>query len=233
MGRKILLGCGIGSSVLYLVTLFVGQFAWHGYSSFSQTVSEFIAIGAPTRDMIVFLWVLYDLLIFLFAVGVWKSAEGKWIIRIVALGLAAKEILGLIVTLFFPIHLRGVAGTFTDVMHGILTMAGVLCYLIAMGCAAAAFGRGFRIYTIATMILLPVFGFLAGQDAPRLAPNLPTPWMGVWERINIVATMIWIMVLAIVLLRTTQEDKVKTQANEREADQHSLDKQEEEAYRPA
>lgn len=30
---------------------------------------------------------------------------------------------------------------------------------------------------------------------------MPTPWMGVWERINIIAYMIWIVVLAILLLR--------------------------------
>lgn len=89
-----------------------------------------------------------------------------------ALGLVGKEVLGLRVTLFFPIHLRGVEGAFTDVMHGILSMVGVLCYLIAMGSGAAAFGKQFRFYTIATMVILPVFSFLAGLDAPRFGQNL-------------------------------------------------------------
>jgi hypothetical protein len=30
---------------------------------------------------------------------------------------------------------------------------------------------------------------------------LPTPWMGVWERINIYAYMLWVVVLATALLR--------------------------------
>jgi hypothetical protein len=38
-------------------------------------------------------------------------------------------------------------------------------------------------------------------DQPQLEANLPTPWMGLWERIDIFATMLWIAVLAIVLLR--------------------------------
>jgi hypothetical protein len=46
-----------------------------------------------------------------------------------------------------------------------------------------------------------VFGVLTGLDAPRLAANLPTPWMGVWERINIFGYLLWIIVLAIILLR--------------------------------
>jgi hypothetical protein len=39
-------------------------------------------------------------------------------------------------------------------------------------------------------------------DQPKLEANLPTPWMGLWERIDIFATMLWIAVLAIALLRT-------------------------------
>jgi hypothetical protein len=38
-------------------------------------------------------------------------------------------------------------------------------------------------------------------DQPRLEANLPTPWMGLLERIDIVTTMLWIAVLAIALLR--------------------------------
>jgi len=35
-----------------------------------------------------------------------------------------------------------------------------------------------------------------------MAANLPTPWLGVTERISIFGYMLWIAVLAIVLLRT-------------------------------
>jgi hypothetical protein len=34
-----------------------------------------------------------------------------------------------------------------------------------------------------------------------MAANEPTPWMGIEERINIYATMLWVAVLAIGLLR--------------------------------
>ncbi|HEV8286443.1 MAG TPA: hypothetical protein VGQ09_19175 [Chitinophagaceae bacterium] len=40
-----------------------------------------------------------------------------------------------------------------------------------------------------------------GIDSPNIEANLPTPWIGVWERINIGVYMIWVMVLAILLLR--------------------------------
>jgi len=43
---------------------------------------------------------------------------------------------------------------------------------------------------------------LTGLDAPNIPTNGPTPWIGVWERINIGIFMAWVMVLAIALLRT-------------------------------
>jgi hypothetical protein len=46
-----------------------------------------------------------------------------------------------------------------------------------------------------------VFGVLASLQAGRMEANQPTPWMGIEERINIYATMLWMAVLAIGLLR--------------------------------
>jgi hypothetical protein len=119
MVRKVLLVCGILSSLLYVATVVLAAIRWEGYSSTSQTVSELIAIDAPTTPLVVPLFVIYSLLV----------------------------------------------------------------------------------YAIATILILLVFGILAGLDGSRLAANLPTPWMGVWERINIFGYMLWVVVLTIVLLR--------------------------------
>jgi hypothetical protein len=174
---------------------------WEGYSSASQTVSELIAINAPTKSLVVPLFIIYSLLVYAFAVGVCQSAGRKRALRFAAVGLAGKEVLGLVVTLFFPIHLRGVEGTFTDTMHGILTMVGVFFMLLAIGAGAAAFRMRFRLYSIGTIVLLILGGVISGLEVSRMGANLPTPWLGVWERINIFAYMVWIVVLAIILLR--------------------------------
>jgi hypothetical protein len=197
----ILLVCGIVSSLFYIGTDVLAAMSYDGYSYTSQTVSELIAIGAPTRAVVASLMLIYGLLIFAFAAGVWRSAGENHALRFVAVGLIGKELLGSIVTLFFPIHMRGVEGTLSDTMHGLLTLAGSLCYLVAMGFGAAAFGKRFRLYSLGTILTLVTFGVLAGQEIPRLTANLPTLWLGVWERINIFAAMLWIAVLAVALLR--------------------------------
>jgi len=217
MVRKVLLVCGILSSLLYVATLILGAMRWEGYSSTSQTVSELIAINAPTRPFVVPLFIMYSLLVYAFGVGVWQAAGRKRALRVAAVGLVGKEVLGLVVTLFFPIHLRGVEGTLTDTMHGILTLVGVLFMLLAIGFGATAFGKRFRLYSIGTFLLLVVGGVLAGLDQPRLAANLPTPWMGVWERINIFAYMLWVVVLAIALLRAQVEQPQNGLAGIRES----------------
>lgn len=102
---------------------------------------------------------------------------------------------------FTPMHLRGAELGLTDTMHIVMGMVTVLLYLLALGFGAAAFGKRFRLYSIATMVILVAFGALTGLDGPRIAANLPTPWVGVWERIFIGVFLLWVVVLAIVLLR--------------------------------
>jgi hypothetical protein len=200
--RKVLLGCGIVSSILYVVTLFLGATRWEGYSSFSQTISELFAIGAPSRPFVVPYLVVYDLLLYAFGVGVWESAEKKRVLRVAAALIIAKEVFGLVATVYSPIHLRGVDGTLTDNLHGILTAVGVfLCMFPAMGFAAAAFGKRFRFYSIGTMLIFVVCGIMGFLYIPLIAANQPTPWLGVWERINSFSYMLWIMVLAGTLYR--------------------------------
>jgi hypothetical protein len=50
--------------------------------------------------------------------------------------------------------------------------------------------------------VLLVFGGLTFLEAPRLQANLPTPWIGLWERINISVFLLWVVMLGAVLWRT-------------------------------
>lgn len=94
----------------------------------------------------------------------------------------------------------------TDTMHIILTVVTVLLILLIIGFGALAGGKRFRIYSIATILILFVCGVWAFLDGPRIAANLPTPWVGVRERINIYGYMLWMLVLAVGLLRGREGD---------------------------
>jgi hypothetical protein len=57
------------------------------------------------------------------------------------------------------------------------------------------------------MVTLVVAGAATAQGAGGVEANLPTPWLGVWERVNIGVWLLWVAVLAAVLLRTSAAQK--------------------------
>ena len=52
MRTKPLLICGILGSILYLFADVIGGLIWQGYSHASQGVSELMAVGAPSRPLV-------------------------------------------------------------------------------------------------------------------------------------------------------------------------------------
>src|ERR1051325_11356386 len=115
MFRKVLLLCGVLSSLLYAAMNVFVAMQWDEYSSVSQTVSELSAIGAPTRSLWVPLGLVYTLLVTAFGWGVWESARTNRPLRIVGAVLMAHGIFGLG---WPPMHQRAVlaagGGTLTD-----------------------------------------------------------------------------------------------------------------------
>lgn len=191
--------CGILSSLLYVaMNIFVAT-RFKGYSSVSQTVSELSSINAPTRSLWVSWGIVYTLLVTAFGWGVRQLAGQNRSMRIMGNLVFAYGVTSIFWP-FAPMHPRGAALSLTDTMHITLAVITVLLMMLAIGFGAAAFGKQFRRYSFITIIILFVFGTLTGLDAPMIASNLPTPLVGIWERINIGVFLIWVMVVAIVLL---------------------------------
>lgn len=202
MGRKILLSFGILSSLVYVgMNIFVPML-YEGYDIGSQTVSELSAIGAPTRPIWIVLAIIFAGLAAAFGWGVWRFAGQNRPLRIAGFMLMLYVSLGLF---WPPMHQREVlaagGGTLTDTLHIAFTFVTVPLMLLIIGFGAAAFGKMFRLYSILTIIALIGFGILTGLAAPRMEQNLPTPWMGIWERISIGTYMVWQLVFAVILLR--------------------------------
>jgi uncharacterized protein DUF998 len=207
MLRKALLVCGILSSLLWAAMNVFVPMQWESYSSATQTVSELSAIGAPTRPLWVALAVAYTALLTAFGCGVWASADRSRHLRVVGGAIVAAALIGLY---WPPMHQREVlasgGATLTDTLHIAWAMATNVLFILALGFGAAALGKWFRLYSIATIVVLVTFGTLTSMDAPRLQAGLPTPWIGVWERICIFAFMLWLAVLGITLLRVRRAD---------------------------
>jgi len=208
--QQALLFCGILSSLLYVaMTVFIPML-YEGYNSVSQTISELSAIDAPTRTLWVLLGTVYTLLMIAFGWGIWKSAVNNRPLRIAGGLLLAYGSIGLFWP-FAPMNQREViaagGGTLSDTMHIVFSMVTVVLMMLAMGFGGRTLGKQFRLYSIMTIMVLLVLGAWTGMEGAKLNANLPTPWLGVVERVLIGGFLLWVVVLAFKLLRAQRKQQ--------------------------
>ena len=201
MRHKLLLFCGVLSPALYAFADWIAGTLREGYSFRDHTISELGAIGASSRPLFSLLLIFVYLLLTSFGVGVWRSAAARRAVRIAGGLLVALGIMALTVGQFVPMQPRGSGQGLTGALHLVEGGIAVVMIVAAIGFAATAFGRTFRVYSIATIVVVLAFGAWSGMDAPRVEAGLATPWLGVKERIFWYAYQLWFAVLALVLLR--------------------------------
>jgi hypothetical protein len=200
--RQTLLVCGILASMLYAATDVLGGMRYEGYSFTSQMVSELMAVGAPSERFVDPLFIAFGVLTLAFGVGVFREAGSRnRALRITAVLVIAYAAVGITGPTLFEMHPRGSSGGASDLPHIVLTGVLVVLTLLAMGFGAFALGKRFRLYSFATILIMIVFGALAGSAGARLAAGEPTPGFGTLERINIYSSLLWSAVLALALLR--------------------------------
>jgi hypothetical protein len=202
MARKNLLIGGILAMLWYVIINIIVPMQYPDYDIVTQTVSELSAIDAPSRPFWFVLCIFYSLLFITFGLGIWLSANGNRKLRFVAVVVIFDAILG-----FFwpPMHQREIiaagGGTLTDTLHLVWAFVHLILMLLMIGIGASVLGKGFRIFSVAVVLIFIVFGILTTIESRGIEANLPTPYIGIWERINIGAYMIWIIVFAILLMK--------------------------------
>src|SRR4026207_1911584 len=132
--NKLLLVCGILSSLWYLSINIIVPIQDPGYNVASQTVSELSAIGSPTRGLCNRLSPFYSLLIIPFGWGIWLSSGHNRKLRVVA---AMMLIYGFSGFFWPPMHLREALaageGSLTDTTHILLAVMTIALMLLIIG----------------------------------------------------------------------------------------------------
>jgi hypothetical protein len=147
----------------------------------------------------------YAVLMIAFGMGIWITASGRRAQRITAAVLLGEVVWGFAGGLAFPMATREViaAGqeTLRNQMHAWYGIGMPIFFVLAIGFGSRLLGKRFRSFSYATILTMVVCGMLVGSQTSALTANEPTPWLGVEERMNAYASMLWFVVLAVGLLR--------------------------------
>lgn len=202
MKNKTLLLCGIFAMFWYVVMNIVVPIYYPGYDIASYTISELSAIDAPTRTLWFIMGIPYPLLFIAFGYGVWISSKGNRALRIAGTVIILDGLIGLF---WPPMHRREViaagGGSLTDTLHIAWAFVHLALMLLMIGFGASAFGKGFRLLSAGIVLVFMIFGILTAIDSQGISAGTPTPLVGIWERINIGAYMLWVVVFALLLMQ--------------------------------
>jgi hypothetical protein len=201
----LLLGCGVLYASSYAIANdLVAAARYRGYSRTSQAVSELSATGAPTRRFLTVMLPVWTALMVAFGIGVLRSASGARSLRVTGGVLIAFGVSG-VAWLAFPMTSRDemVLGTTAanDVGHLVLSGVTVVLIILQLVFGSRAFGPRFRRYSLATGSMVLVFGALTARASSKIALGESTPWLGLFERLDIGAWLLWLIVFAIACMR--------------------------------
>ncbi len=208
--RKLLILCGILAAIVYAGTVILGGAIRPGYSHVSQPISELVATGAPNRALLSSLFILYNLLVGVFGVGLLLTAksnlQGKRLGVAGAVALIVVALSGLLLELFFPQDPGGARAptTSTGSMHiavaGIAALGTMLAIvLIALWFRNDPRMKGYVIYSLVTVVILMVSGGFGAASASSGGSEV----FGIVERITIGSFIQWLFVIGLAMYSAT------------------------------
>lgn len=198
--------CGIIGPILKSIVIVTLGFLWPGYSHVSQAISELGAIDAPNALVMNVSYVVFGLLMVCFAFGLHQgicqgegSIVGPVLVAIYGVGQVANGIFpcapGCQITLMI--------GSFTGLMRIVTSYVGFIAILLAMLVMSRRLRKDkqWRNYgSFSTVIgLISVGAFLLSF----VLSGLLTPWVGAFQRLRHGIVFLWIIVMAVNLLRTS------------------------------
>lgn len=197
-----LLLAGVFSSLWYFAINVIVPAYYPGYDLMTYTVSELSAIGSPTRAMWVPLAVMYVFFFGVFGLGVvqlGRVAPGLKVTGWIIIGYAVFNVY------WPPMNMRGQPMAMTDILHIIWSIGTVGLMFVLMWRSRKLFGRGFNWFTVGCLVAFMVFGGLTFLEAPGIEANTATPFIGLWERLNIGIFLGWVIAFSILLIRLNKK----------------------------
>ena len=196
---KLLLVAAAGAVLVYTIGDVLAGLLYEGYSWSDQAISELTAFGSPVRPLMVSIILTHNLLMLLFGVGMLRVADRRTLRWIGILLVVCFVVVGLPTHTIWAMSSRGLETGFNDAMHITLSMVFSVLVVAMMALSAAAYRGLFRVYSLATLVVVAGFGAASGVAMSGLEQD-DTPWAGTFERINAYAYFAWLVALAAMVI---------------------------------
>jgi hypothetical protein len=194
---KILALCGILAPIVYVLALAVGNVLDPSYSQVGKTVSELIEQGAPNRDLLNGIFIIYNILLIPFAFGMYHGLKKGWARNVIFVALVISGVLGVAWTLFFPLDAGGKSLSTTGQLH--LVIGGLVVPLVFAlelsfwrGARKDSRWKGFDKFSLAIFAVTFIFGLAT-------VAFVNSDFRGLLERVTTGSFLLWLEVLAIKL----------------------------------
>jgi hypothetical membrane protein len=198
--KKLLMLSGMYATIIYMATVILGALIRPGYSHIADAISELVADGAPNRFLLSSLFLIYNLLLVAFGIGLFLEVKDRSRGRrsgfIGSLALMLVGLAGISMELAFPQDPGGTPATFAGTMH--LVMAGIASLGTMVAILFLAFWfRNFsalKHYVRYSWISVAIIFITGGLSAVAMANHYPL--FGFIERLTIGTFILWLFVIS-------------------------------------
>jgi Protein of unknown function (DUF998) len=199
--KKLLMLCGSFAAVIYVGTMILGGLLRPGYSHISMAISELVADGAPNRALLSSSFLVYNILLTVFGVGLFlkvnSQSRGRISGFVGSLALVLVGVAGILMELAFAQEPGGTATSFTGIMH--FVMAGIA----SLGTMVALLGIGLwfrnipemKSYVLYSIISVAIIFISGGSSVLAMANH--SLLFGLIERITIFTFTLWMFVIGL------------------------------------
>lgn len=187
--------CGILGPIIYILALVIGNILDPSYSQIGKTVSELIEQGAPNRDLLNSIFIVYNILLIPFALGMYYNLKKGWARNVIFIALIINGVLGVAWTLFFPLDVGGKSISMTGQLHlivGALVVPLIFALELSFWRSARkdSCWQGYGKFSLVIFAITLVFGFTT-------VAFINSDYRGLLERITTGSFLFWVDVLAL------------------------------------
>lgn len=187
--------CGILGPIIYILALVIGNILDPSYSQIGKTVSELIEQGAPNRDLLNSIFIVYNILLIPFALGMYYNLKKGWARNVIFIALIINGVLGVAWTLFFPLDVGGKSISMTGQLHlivGALVVPLIFALELSFWRSARkdSCWQGYGKFSLVIFAITLVFGFTT-------VAFVNSDYRGLLERITTGSFLFWVDVLAL------------------------------------